>query len=391
MRKIFFLTRTYPDQDNGGGGIIRKGTVHYLRKYGYEVCIIAPNYRGKQIEIDEDRQHILLPHVGHFKFCTMMESMGVWDDYLEGWATHAAKYLKDIVCENDLLFVTSGGELGMIILAYKLKISTKCKFIVNFHDPLSFTTINGERLNYIKSRIPHVTRDRAEFFYLKTAEAIITSSIAYRDGLIKKYPLFKGKIYNNYFGYIHELPVSAKLAVDSICIVYGGAMSKIQSPEILANAVSGIKQIKVLYVGNWENNLELLKYKNNNQIELISPMSNEEYTTFLSEKADIGFISLQGQLSALCIPSKFYEFINLGIPVLATIEGDTRLIISQNEYGMVSNYDVDSLRKTILKMCDANKLLKFKNKILKERFIWSMEYRIKEIIDIIEKSCDFGI
>jgi glycosyltransferase involved in cell wall biosynthesis len=385
MQKIYFLTRTYPGINNGGGGIIRRGTVQYLQKYGYEVCVVAPDYKNRQIEADKELQHILLRHVGHFKLCAVIESLGIWDDYLEGWAVRAVKYLKNIVCKNDILFVTSGGELGMIMLAHKLKKLTGCKFIVNLHDPLSFTTVNGERMNYIKSKIPHVTRDNAEKFYLKTADAIITSSVAYKDGLMQKYPLFKDKICHNYFGYINEETVSYKLAGDPVHIVYGGAMSKLQSPEILAKAVSGLKHVKISYIGNWMSNQELVKYRNNSQIELIDSMSHKDYINYLLENADIGFISLHGQLASLCVPSKLYEFINLGIPVLATAGGDTQAIISQNGYGMASNYDVDSLKETILKMCDINKLSKFKDKIIKERFIWSMEYRIKEVINVIEK------
>lgn len=385
MRKIFFLTRTYPDMESGGGGIIRKGTVDFLRQYGFDVWIVAPNYNSRKVDINDDCKHILLPHAGCFKICALKESLGIWDDYLEGWTNYAASYLTKIVNKDDLLIATSGGELGMIILAHKLKKNRACKFIIHFHDPLSYTTINGIFLDYIKTRLHHVNRDKAEAFYLKSADAIITSSISYKDGLIGKYPFYEEKIHHNYFGYIKELPVSIKPIGNPICIVYGGAMGKIQSPEILAEAIIGVENVKVSYVGDWKSNPSLKKYENSPQIDMLDSMLNRNYINYLLKEADIGFISLQGKLASLCVPSKLYEFINIGIPVLASVKGDAGKIISDNEYGMIADYDVNSLRETIKKMSVPEQLLKFRNNISEQRFVWSMEYRVKEFISIIRK------
>lgn len=382
--KIFYLTRTYPDKDFGGGAIIRKGTIDYLRKNGHDVWIISPNYNSSKIDLNKKRKHILLPHLGNFKICSFLETIGVWDDYMTGWAHYAVKYLRGTVKKQDLLFATSGGELGSIILAKKLAEEIGCKYVVNLHDPISFTTVDGEVTRYIKTKFKHIVRDKAEQRCLFPASAIITSSESYRDCLRQKYPVLASKISCHHFGYIEPFQYSQKKTGKQINIVYGGAMGKVQSPEILAEAANGIENINVTYIGNWQSNSKLVQYKEAPNINLISTLSNKEYIDYLQKNADIGFVSLQGQLAELCVPSKLYEFINLGLPILGVLGGDGKNIICTNHYGIVADYNTPSLRNSILEMAHSERLLAYKNNIIRDREKWAMNYQIKDILSIID-------
>lgn len=58
--RIYYLTRSYPDINTGGGGIIRKGTIDHLMQHGYDVWIIAPSCTGN-LDISEEKKHILCP------------------------------------------------------------------------------------------------------------------------------------------------------------------------------------------------------------------------------------------------------------------------------------------------------------------------------------------
>ena len=383
--KIFYITRTYPDINSGGGGLIRKGTIDYLRKNGYDVWIVSPNYGNNNVETDNERKHILLPENRNFKLCAFLETVGFWDDYMTGWANYAFKYLKQIVHKQDLLFATSGGELGSIILAKKLKEELGCKFIINLHDPISFTTVNGSVTRYIKTRLKHVVRDKAEWSYMSMADAIITSSNAYKNSLKKKYPTVSSRIYCHHFGYIEQYQISSKKVSEPIKIVYGGAMGTSQSPEILAEATKDIDNVKILYVGDWHSNPYLIKYKESERVELLDPMPNKEYINFLLNNADVGFVPLHGQLAELCIPSKLYEFINLGIPILGILGGDGKDIIVTNNYGIVADYDIISLRKAIIKITNQDNLLAYKSNVIRDREMWSMEYQIKDVLDVINE------
>lgn len=379
--KLYYITRSYPDSNTGGGGIIRKGTIDHLVQYGYDVWIIAPSYNGK-LHIDKEKKHILLPHLGHFKTCAVLESIGIFDDYLEWWAFNAYVYLRKIIKKDDLLLATSGGELGPTILAYKLKKYLGCKYMINFHDPLNFTTVNGTFLRYYKTFVKHVVRDSAEEKYLLEASAIITSSEVYRNILMNKYP--KLRIFNNHFGYVSERTL-AKTYSDSpkINIVYGGAMGVLQSPELLARAAIGLDNINVYYVGEWKKNSNLSRFRNEKNVILVDSMPNDSYIEFLLQTADLCFVSLLGPTADLCVPSKIYENINLGIPMLGVVRGDAAKIITDNKIGLISNYDEVCLRNILFGLTKVD-LKEFYKNIRRVKKNWSMSEKIKELVLIIE-------
>ena len=383
--RIFYLTRTYPSENLGGGGIIRKGTIDHLKKNGYEVWVISPNYNGAGVDVNDDHKHILLPHVGNFKLCSFLETIGLWEDYMAGWVYYAVRYLRKILKKEDLLFATSGGELGTIILAKKLADIIGCKYVINLHDPISFTTVNGEVTRYIKTKFRHVTRDKTEYKYLFSASAIITSSESYRDCLMQKYPVFAPKISCHHFGYIKSLQYSKRKPKGRINIVYGGAMGELQSPEILAEAVGGIENVKVVFIGNWRSNPKLIQYEKCSNIDLIDVLPNREYIKYLQDNADVGFVSLKGQLAEICIPSKLYEFINLGLPILGILGGDGRNIIRNNLYGVVVRYSVQSLREAILDISNPKKLSMYKNNVIRDREKWAMDCQIKDVLSVINE------
>jgi glycosyltransferase involved in cell wall biosynthesis len=383
--RIYYLTRTYPGRKNGGGGTSRQGIINSLRKYGYDVWIVSPNYRGNKVDINDTLKHVLLPHVGYHKLCTVLEYSGFWDDYLEGWAVHAVKYLENVIHKEDILFATSGGELGCIILGNLLKERIGCKFVINFHDPLNFTTAYDGLIRFSKRKIPHVLRDKPEEQNLKIADAIIASSRSYQCVLVKKYPYMRDKIFYNYFGYTEKISyIKYEEKISPINIVYGGAMGLQQSPEILAEAAKGLNDIKITYIGNWMSNQNLKQYRNERYVELMNPMSFEEYSNYLLKYADIGFVSLQGKAAKLCVPHKLYELINFSVPILAVIEGDARKIIEKNEYGVVSEYTISSLQESIIKITNKENYLKYKQNIINDRNKWSMENQIKGIVKILE-------
>ena len=113
-------------------------------------------------------------------------------------------------------------------------------------------------------------------------------------------------------------------------------------------------------------------------------MSNKEYIDYLQKNADIGFVSLQGQLAELCVPSKLYEFINLGLPILGVLGGDGKNIICTNHYGIVADYNTQSLRNSILEMAHSERLLAYRNNVIRDREKWAMNYQIRDVLSIID-------
>ena len=387
--KIFYLTRTDPDE-HSGGAVIRRGSIRFMRDYGHEVWVIMPSEINRDCYIDAQRKRILINKCDHpilNKLLILGESVGLLDDYLQFWVNKAYKILKDknIIHSEDIVFATSGGELGMLMLGRKLSRDTGCKFIINLHDPIAFTTMHKRILSYRSKRTEwmHVKRDKQEACLFHSSAMVITSSVFYQNILQAKYPKLQSKIFCNHFGYIEkEADINAKeFSNNPLVITYGGAVGSLQSPQILPEATKFSKNIKVCIVCDKSKHSQFQSISEN--VMLYDMMPHDKYLKFLKEDTHIGFLSLVGDLSHVCVPSKLYEYINLGIPILAIVGGDAKKIIEERNYGVVADYSVDSLNAALEKLCHPAFYNECKRNLLRDREEWYMGNKVKELLDRI--------
>ncbi|HML70030.1 MAG TPA: glycosyltransferase [Macellibacteroides fermentans] len=381
MGKIYFLTECDPDLPTGGA-IIRRGTINYLRKNNFSVVVVKPGESFKVV----DENTYTIPGFSVSKVYYALEALGLVADKYFIWSNNLYKYMKNIIDKDDIIFATTGGALSAVIAGIKLKIATGAKLIVNYHDPTDFTSLgNGFSRN---SRFFHINRDFYERKLIKRMDYIVTSSEAYKSLLVNKYPGIADKIECNYFGYIKESNYVKKQyekTPSPLNIVYGGNMGTTQSPEILAEAIDGLEGVTATFIGNYKANANLMRYVDSKNIALVDSLSMDEYFRYLYNKADLGFFSLRNNLTNYCIPSKFFDYVNLGLPMVAVVGGDARDLIIQNEYGIVSSDSSDELRSKIIEIRDNGYLPIFQKNVLEDKQIWSMNYRIKQLVDLIKK------
>lgn len=376
MKKIFYITRTIPGEGTGGA-LIRQGTVRYLREAGYKVVVIA---LSDKTDVGENQILIKGP-VTRYSVTTNMIlfNLGLYDDYLHTWANKAFKLLKGFISKDDVLLATSGGELGTLMLSKKLKDSIGCRIVYNLHDPISFTLIDGE-FSYM-GRYKMRARDNAESVLFQAADAIVTSSQYYADALKRKYPKLAPLISCHHFGYIEKFTIPEHFCQNQkkINIVYGGNMGRLQGPEILLKLADLFPDIDFTFVGNFVYPKDIIS----SNVHIKPKMPYKEYISYISKSADIGFFSLVGNVSKLCVPSKLYEYINVGIPILAAIDGDSRKIINENGYGIATDYSVYSLGVALSTLIQSENLYKARQMVLKERDKWYMKTTISELIKVL--------
>lgn len=111
-------------------------------------------------------------------------------------------------------------------------------------------------------------------------------------------------------------------------------------------------------------------------------MEHDTFLQFMMQNIDIGFVSLTSEYLGACVPSKIYEYINLGLPMLGALpSGDAMDIINQNNYGLACQYnDIRMLINNLKKLKEKALILKYKENILRERSKWAMGERIKEVV-----------
>ncbi len=381
--KLYYITRTFYPHQKGGGPLMRAAAVDKLRELGWDVVVVMPGYR--QIKVHESDNLIQIPTLPILKITRLLQKVGLLEDYLDLWVRKSLKYLKNVVKKGDLVFATSGGELGTLKLAALLKSETGCTAVLNFRDPLEYALCH----NLLIDNSYHVSREKSEKKYLSAADLLVTSSQHYKSNLIDKYPEFAQKVINNYFGFFSNLLEVQRINErdDSIIrICYMGTMTNAQKPEILIEAflslASNIKnKIELVFIGNHKPYCEFDPYRNTDKILFLDYMSSEELKEYIQANIHIGFVSLVKDYYGACVPSKIYEYINFELPILAALpSGDGLDIVNDNKFGLACKYNNTSeLQNNIERMTDPVFLDLVRNKLKTNKNAWSMDTQIKTL------------
>ena len=160
-----------------------------------------------------------------------------------------------------------------------------------------------------------------------------------------------------------------------------------QSPEILAEAILKTTNVEGIFIGKYENYTPMLKYDKSDRIKLLPMMSHDQYIITMSKSADIGFLSLRGDYWGACVPSKLFEYINMGLPVLASIPlGDAFDIINENNYGRAVYYkDMNGLIEAIKYMSNPDTLDTMRRNVFEDREKWAFDVNFANVLEWIKE------
>ncbi len=126
--------------------------------------------------------------------------------------------------------------------------------------------------------------------------------------------------------------------------------------------------------------------RNIKNVIFIDYLDHNEFIKFMVENIDVGFVSLTNDYLGACVPSKIYEYINLGLPMIGVLpDGDGKDIINDNKYGIANHYkDINALVQTLRQFLDEEFLNNIKHNILHDKNEWSMENKILEVHSLLE-------
>ncbi len=373
MKNLYFITRFWGEK-NSGGILLRKENVKYLQQAGFNTFIITTNAKNEDniFSYPFDFQN-KLPHI--------LVKLGLSEDYLNSWANIAYNDLKNKVGQDDYVYATTGGELSTLKLGYLLKKTKGLKFIIHFHDPILYLKYQG--LQFIHNTGFYYFREKALRKYLQAADLIITTSKTFYTTLIEEFNVDNNKIINNYFGYINKLELKQGFDISKIKIVYGGVFDRLQKPEILAKLLEKQNNCIINYVGEYKNYIPLQKYLDKQNINFYDNMPYNDYVNFATSNCNVGFVPLVEDYLKFCVPSKIYELINMGIPILGLLpDGDAMDIINKNGYGKAFKHnELDKFKNFVDELVEKpEELLKFRENILKDRDNWFIGNKFRDVI-----------
>lgn len=359
-----------------GCGGLRNTYVEMLREK-YDVTVVTPNYYEQEMVIND--QYILIPFFPKLKM-HIYEAAGLCEDYLDKWSKITSSYLEKVVKKDDLIFATSGGELGCIKIAYYVQKHVGCKVIINLHDPVNYTHIGAIKVG---GKL-HVSRDNLVRKYMLNAEGIITWAHEYANTLKSMYPEIK-MIKGIYRGYrkckiweTHQIKKDFK-------IVYAGAMGRDQGVDKVIKTWGENKDIKIELIGNAGKKIKKLAEKYPN-VTLLKQMPYEECMNYMKREADIGVVCIVAQEFGIATPSKLFDLINLELPILGIMpDGEGQNLINSG-YGLAADYkEVEKNRNNLEMMKDTAYYNKITEYIKKKKPEWAMEKLFEEVYEFIDE------
>ena len=126
------------------------------------------------------------------------------------------------------------------------------------------------------------------------------------------------------------------------------------------------------------------EYKKN--IILKKMLTYNALIDYISSNCDLGFVSLSNNVFKNCIPSKIYEYINCGIPIVGILpNGEAKNFVTKNGFGICANLEN---YKIIAKKIDSiifnqDKINYMRNRIIKMRKLWSFDVQQSSLKKII--------
>lgn len=147
---------------------------------------------------------------------------------------------------------------------------------------------------------------------------------------------------------------------EDFIVSYFGNMGTCQEMNTLIKAIEILKddtKIKFLFAGHG-NKVEMIKQrcKQFSNVQMFDYLLDEEFEKALSISS-CGIISLENGLIGLCAPSKYYSYLQAGLPIIAIVEQDSYLAkeIKKRQIGETINIDDVKELVRIIKKYSKNK------------------------------------
>lgn len=378
--KIYYITRTWTSEHevSGGAAMFRKAYADLLSSLA-NVVIVTPTYDSYEAIIQKEQ--VSFPYNKKSGVMdTLFQYAKLKEDYLDEWVGQSFKYLRNVVSKEDIIYSVTGGDLASIKLGALLKREIGCKLIVSFMDPVDGTKIFGEKIPFYYG----FCRDNLADKYILAADLLFTSSELYQKVLIERYPEKSDRIYNHYIGYLQRVDLKPKENMNTpFNIVFTGVLTGIQNAEILYEAFRGKTEFTVTYIcRDADNTKKKMPEDNINCIEL---MPHSRFLEYMHDNADAGFVGLKGKYLGVCVPTRLYEFLNLGLPILAALpEGSAKDIINKNEYGIAcSDHNAQSLLEAALRLKNEKVYKRVLHSIQRDRDQWYFYNRTEEFLNVV--------
>ena len=325
---------------------------------------------------------------------TLLYALGLFPCYFLNWAYNVIRKRRCIFDQPGVIFAVYP-VFSDLIVGFIVSRIYDWPLLIDFRDDFSGVMSRKWR------RIFRPFYRYLERLIVDRAKHITVTTNGLKDDLISRYNLKEEKVtvvYNVVPPAIKKNRIdNCEVEREVLLVLYAGAMSFVQKPEVLLHAY------KFLYAND-------LTSSNRMRIELYGPHNlyfrlrvkpslteNCSYKGFVPQnviserlsRTDIGFLSLSDSTYSYATPTKLFDYIQAGVPIVATLpQGASRDIIEKYKIGLVADpNDVKGLSMLLKRMAEEEILREeCRENMVSIRNMFSTESQIdrwKELLSVL--------
>ncbi len=363
MRKILCLDYHFPPLI--GGWWIGLGVIKFLPEFGWQPTVVSAaesvSYGKDYSLLSLVPEGIEVHRVGHrepsrvWQYARNKLRIGLdFPDYYKSWRSPALREAREVLRggQFDLIFSASEPYTSHFI-AMKLKQEFNIPWVAEFGDAWSGN--NYSNLVWDQTLIKPLRRlqkrliENGERSILKAADRVIVIHRLHKQQLCDLYG-FKEKVEVVTDGYDESDFAKLKLRPlypDRMTIVFIGSVYGGQEeivPRFLKVVNELDKDAEVVFIGRGTAGIPATKLQN---LTNILHLPKEKALSFASG-ADF-FLLLTLPSAKWHTPSKTYEYLRLGKPILAFVaeDGDAARVIKEAKAGYVLSYDPEEMKRQL--------------------------------------------
>ncbi|MGD9730976.1 MAG: hypothetical protein AB7U45_02245 [Desulfamplus sp.] len=381
MKKIYLISYYFAPLGRADG-VNRAYMVKYLAEAGWDIEVIScenPHGFIRNFQKDPSLLDIIPSDVKLHRVKSkywgpiggIAELTGIIDDCFRNWISNTINAADTIIKEPGFIYAIVPPITNAKIAA-QIAIRKKMPLVIDFRD-------DDFNLN------PSI---------VQKASTIIASTEISLKNMKEYYKVnnLKGTvIYNGYaIDILPELIHAKQSEREQFRIIYTGLLNLDQDPAMLARAVRHMEykypqkknKVVVDYYGpkNFYTHLFLRKYLSEN-ILFHGYVPFQKALAAIAQ-ADIAYTSLKDNKNAYCIPSKIFQYIAMGTPVLGSgPHGALENFILKNQFGRYSlSDDIDAQAEDIYHFLrNQNEKIVIGNNIQQRKTQFSMKSQIEKL------------
>lgn len=398
-RKLYFIACCFPPF--GRGNAITNSCVvnHLAEKFSVDVVCMKLK-EGGLISYQEDeslklgiKSNVKVQRVegaNWFGLQTALYIVGLFPCYFLNWAWQVWRQRTSFFSEGGIVFAVYP-VFSDLVLGYLISRRYGFPFIVDFRDDFSGVMSSGWR------RIFRPYYRFLERKIVRTAKGISVTTETLRNDLVNRYgldPTTIRVVYNIVPKIKRPSNSSENRPEGKLSVIYAGAMSRVQKPEVLLKAYAQLlkgdpkwsERVLVEFYGPESPYFKLIIRKF--FVEGCDFMGYYPHVEVAKRviAADIGFFSLSDSIYSYATPTKLFDYIEAGVPIIASLpNGAAREIIESNEVGLVADVDdVEGLANCLREMVlDTGLRARCRANMLALRYRFSAEKQIENWTDMI--------